>query len=64
MFPEVLTSFSLLAMQRAKHLARWKSSKLAASQNLFLVSECKGTAIFLCAQTNLDFFCPNVLILD
>ena len=64
MFPEVLTSFFLLTMQRAKHLARWKLSELAASKSLFLISECKGTAIFLCTQTNLDFFCPNVLILD
>ena len=50
-----LPSFFLLTMQRAKHLARWKSSRLAVSQRLFLVSECKVSKFFLCAQTILRF---------
>ena len=59
-----LPSFFLLTMQRAKHLARWKSSGLAVSQRLFLISECKVSKFFLCAQTILRFLLIIVGLLD
>ena len=59
-----LPSFFLLTMQRAKHLARWKSSMLAVSQHLFLISECKGSKFFLCAQTILRFLLIIAVLFD
>ena len=59
-----LPSFFLLTLQRAKHLARWKSSGLAVSQRLFLISECKGSKFFLCTQTILRFLLIIASLLD
>ena len=59
-----LPSFFLLTLQRARHFARWKSSRLAVSQHLFLISECKGSKFFLCAQTILRFLLIIALLLD
>ena len=59
-----LPSFFLLTLQRAKRLARWKSSRLAVSQHLFLISECKDSKFFLCAQTILRFLLIIAVLFD